>query len=120
MKIAKIGKRLWENRKRGTVIFLGISMLFLIFMILISLVREDGIVRIWELEDKLEELKGEIVEIKKKNKRLESEVIDFKEYDSQVEKVAREELGLVKEGETLYKFVPSKKGEEQPPELHSK
>jgi len=95
-----------EGRKRK--ICLLISIVFFLFIIVISFAREKGLLKVWETERDLAELHKEIGKIDRENMRLEREIISLRSNNaSYIEKVAREELGLVKPGEVVYEFLPA-------------
>ncbi|HID96430.1 MAG TPA: septum formation initiator family protein [Candidatus Latescibacteria bacterium] len=90
-------------KKRVTRIVLSLSILFLVY---IFLIRGDyGLYQIWQLKKEVAVLKGEIgvlkreeAELKRKRQLLLSD-LDY------IEKMAREEYGMVKEGEMIYKVT---------------
>ena len=59
-----------------------------------------------ELRDKNEQYKRQIEDLKKEQVRLEQEEKRLKEDPEYLEKVARERMGLIRKGETMYKVVP--------------
>ncbi|MGE5381626.1 MAG: FtsB family cell division protein [Methylocystaceae bacterium] len=77
--------------------------LLLAFFLVINL---PSIKNMWTLHQQLGDLQRQESMIKKQNKALESQVKLLKT-DSEVEKIAREQLGLIKPGEHL--LVPVQK-----------
>lgn len=59
----------------------------------------SGFVEIWRLRVEIHQVKEEIVEAEARNEQLRKE-LHYLQSDEYIEKVAREELGLVKPGET--------------------
>ena len=57
-----------------------------------------------ELYQENERIKGKIEELKMSNKELEKRISTLKNDKLYIEKVAREELGMIKQGEKVYKF----------------
>ena len=51
-------------------------------------------------------LRKQIEELKKSNVELEREITKIKTDPVYMEKVAREELGVIKKGEIIYKILP--------------
>jgi cell division protein DivIC len=64
-----------------------------------------------EREEEVRELEQKVAALREENQALREEIAHLKS-DEYVEKLAREELGLVKEGESAYLVVPPK-GEER-------
>lgn len=58
------------------------------------------IVELWEQKGRVGEKERELTRVLTENKRLESQLTDMKN-PSYVERVARDQLGMVKEGETM-------------------
>ena len=73
----------------------------LIFFLVVLINFYQGFATLREKNAEIEKLETEIEEVKVETKELENELeyLESKEY---VEKMARERLGLVKEGEKLY------------------
>ncbi len=57
-----------------------------------------------ELYQENERVKSKIEELKMSNKELEKRIETLKKDKLYIEKVAREELGMIKQGEKVYKF----------------
>jgi len=67
--------------------------------------------RMEDLRSKNEEYQKQLVTLKRENMQLIEERRLLKDDPAYLEKVAREKMGLVKEGEVVYKIVPA--GEEK-------
>lgn len=65
-----------------------------------------GFVRIWNLHHKKKELELEAKKLQVQILDLQVEKDKLKNDKSYLEKIAREKLGMVKEGEKVYRFVP--------------
>ncbi len=65
-----------------------------------------GFVRIWNLHQKKKELELESKKLQVQILDLQVEKDKLKNDKSYLEKIAREKLGMVKEGEKVYRFVP--------------
>ncbi len=74
-----------------------------------ALLGRDGYLAVIVNKERVSELKKEISEIKTKNKKLRSEIRSLRSDERAIEEIAREDLGLVKKGEVVYEFIPSKK-----------
>ena len=69
---------------------------------------KKGFVKLSSLYFKKVKLEQEVEELKKANEKSELEIKELKENPAALEQIAREELGFVKDGEIVYKFVEKK------------
>ena len=90
---------------------------FIAILIIVLLVLQyklwfgDGNVReVWQLQAAIEVQKKENEKLKERNAALEAEVKDLKKGLQAIEERARNELGMIKQGETFYQII---EGEEQ-------
>lgn len=60
---------------------------------------------VWQLQQQIEQQKGENEKLRERNAALEAEVKDLKQGMSAIEERARSELGLIKKGETFYQVI---------------
>lgn len=74
-----------------------------------ALLGRDGYLAVIVNKERVSELKKENAEIEAKNKELRAEIRSLRSHERAIEKIAREDLGLVKKGEIVYEFIPSKK-----------
>lgn len=68
-------------------------------------VGDGSLAHVAELEKQIAEQKGENERLLERNRILEAEVSELKKGTETVEERARHELGMVKEGETLYQIT---------------
>lgn len=68
-------------------------------------VGEGSLAQVAELQRQIAEQKGENERLLERNRILEAEVLELKKGTETVEERARHELGMVKEGETLYQLA---------------
>ena len=68
-------------------------------------VGDGSLAQASELQRQIAEQKGENERLLERNRILEAEVIELKKGMETVEERARHELGMVKEGETLYQLA---------------
>ena len=68
-------------------------------------VGEGSLAQVAELQRQIDEQKGENEPLLERNRILEAEVLELKKGMETVEERARHELGMVKEGETLYQLA---------------
>jgi len=91
---------------------------FVAVLVYVFVFSRHGYLRRRELERENERLTGEVSELRRENEKLKR---DLKNLDdpAAVEKLAREELGLVKNGETIYRFIEpetaARDGGQKPP-----
>lgn len=84
-----------------------IATLIVVFVVLqYKLWFGDGNLReVWQLRDAIEAQKKENSLLQERNAALEAEVIDLKNGLQAIEERARNELGMIKEGETFYQII---------------
>jgi len=70
-----------------------------------------GYSKLQELRSRERELTDEIARLEEENKKLGEENKKLENDMFYIEKTARKEMGIAREGETIYKVVPSGKGE---------
>ena len=63
-----------------------------------------GVANLYKMDLERQKYVDRIKELKKENKELMEEIRRLKQDPAYVEKVAREELGLIRENEVIYKF----------------
>ncbi|MBC9249723.1 cell division protein FtsB [Pseudomonas alcaligenes] len=68
-------------------------------------VGEGSLAQVTELKRQIAEQQGENERLLERNRILEAEVLELKQGTETVEERARHELGMVKEGETLYQLA---------------
>ncbi|HLA50382.1 MAG TPA: septum formation initiator family protein [Thermodesulfovibrionia bacterium] len=100
-----IKKELSEANKKRLKILILASISFFIFIVIAAIFRDDGVIKSYRLNKKIEALKNNISKLKKENKKLNNEVYALKNDPSYIEKIAREDLGLVKQDEVVFEFV---------------
>jgi cell division protein FtsB len=64
-----------------------------------------GILALWQLQREVAAHKAEIASLHARNRALEAEVLDLKQGLEAIEERARNELGMVKKGETFYQII---------------
>ena len=70
-----------------------------------ALQADGSFAEVWRLSQDVERQSAENAQLKERNQALEGEVLDLKQGLEAVEERAREELGMLKEGETFYQIV---------------
>jgi len=80
-------------------------LLLLVLLVIISyaVFGKKGILQRVELEMENEELRTKLKEEQEKTIMLQKQIDELKSSDKEIEKVAREKYGMMKEGEEIYK-----------------
>lgn len=96
-----------KSRKRWRVTprFWGLAVA--VFTMYMAVAYITGFVQIWRLQNEIERVQAEIEMIEAENERLREELA-YLMSDEYIEKVAREELGLVMPGETAVILTPGR------------
>jgi cell division protein FtsB len=96
-------------------------LLWLLIVLLLLLqyrlwVGDGSLAEVWDLYQQVETQREENQRLLERNQALEAEVQDLKQGLDAIEERAREELGMIKDGETFYQIIEEKpvKDEAQP------
>ncbi len=95
-----------NKKKRRINILLVIGLFFLIVFWLF--LGKNGFLNLYRMEKQRERLLQRIYQIQMENRRIALEIERLKNDPRYIEKVARKELGLVKENEIIYQFKRDK------------
>ena len=93
------------RRKAVWVLFI----VLIISFIVISLVGDNGVLELYRRKLIYQHLEAEINKLLQENERLKEEIRLLREDPFTIEKIAREELGLVKPGEVVCLFPKKEK-----------
>jgi len=99
------------------------STVFLLVLIALLQYRlwlgDGGVAELQELQDRIEKLTEESEKRRERNAALEADVRDLKEGTDAIEERARQELGMIKQGETFVQVIemPKSKTHERLPQL---
>ncbi len=86
--------------------WLVLLLVFLLVLLQYRLWVGDGsLAEVWDLYQQVEIQKQENQRLRERNQALEAEVQDLKQGLEAIEERAREELGMIKEGETFYQII---------------
>ncbi|MGQ4810279.1 Cell division protein FtsB [Candidatus Entotheonellaceae bacterium PAL068K] len=91
------------HTRLASVLLLG--GLCLVTMMGLSIWGERGFLAMWRMQHELVRLAHEVEAIEHENARLVHEIKRLRDDMGYIEKVAREELGLVRPGELVFEFV---------------
>ena len=84
----------------------GFGLVAILLFGLVAFIGDLGLLDLWRIEDESERLQARLVEVQEENRLLEREIRSLKNDPDYLERVARQELGMVREGEILYRFAP--------------
>lgn len=89
--------------------------MLLLFAMLVVLqyrlwVGEGSLAELHLLKQEIAEQKGELQQMRRRNQALQAEVDDLKQGLEAIEERARNELGMIREGETFYQIIESREG----------
>lgn len=90
----------------GGRLFTWVAFSLCLLMLGSALLGRDGWLSVWVNRERLGGLRAELAGMERENGRLRREVRSLREDMRAIERIAREELGLVKPGEVVYEFVP--------------
>jgi len=71
---------------------------------------ERGLLHLWRLSEAKRKLDDKNFQLQRSNAMLRERIHRLRHDDRHLEKLAREELGLVREGEIVYRFASSESG----------
>lgn len=66
---------------------------------------DGGLIKVWRLNETVEQQRADNQKLKERNQALEAEVRDLKQGLEAIEERARSELGMIKEDETFYQVI---------------
>ena len=89
---------------RGTRLLLYVTSGLVLLLGWTSVVGDGGVLRIRELRAQEARLSEKVANLEAENARLRENVRRLNEDDRYIERVARENQGLVRDGETVYRF----------------
>ncbi|MBI3126412.1 MAG: septum formation initiator family protein [Candidatus Tectomicrobia bacterium] len=91
----------------GWRLFTWLAFSLCLLMLGSAVLGRDGFLSVWVNRERLAGLRADLGEMERANGRLRREVQSLREDMRAIERIAREELGLVKPGETVYEFTPA-------------
>ena len=89
----------------------------IILLALITVVGERGVLHLWRLRGEKYRLDEQNFNLQKENEALRQRVYRIRNDNAYLEKLAREELNLVRPGEIVYRFsIPANRSDDQKPD----
>lgn len=93
---------------QATLKFVGLLSTVLTLVFLVSFVFSDrGLPELQHARARVADLQGDIARLEAENTRLRAEIDSVKKSSYAIERIAREDLGMSKNGETVY-MLPKK------------
>ena len=86
---------------------------FIMLVIVSSLGGPHSLIRIYSLRKYRDGIKEDILDLSRKNKLLRKKIRKLRNDPEPIYRIAREELGLVKPGEIIYRYYKMQKDEKQ-------
>ncbi|MEK6711763.1 MAG: septum formation initiator family protein [Nitrospinota bacterium] len=90
----------------GRHLFAWLAFSLCLLMLGTAVLGRDGWLSVWVNGRRIEGLRVELAAMERENGRVRREVRSLREDMRAIERIAREELGLVKPGEVVYEFIP--------------
>ncbi len=74
-----------------------------------AILGRDGLLAVIVNQRRIGELRGDVARLHEENRVLQNQIQSLRSDLTYIERIAREDLGLVKPGETVYEFIPAGK-----------
>ncbi|HTQ60699.1 MAG TPA: septum formation initiator family protein [Candidatus Solibacter sp.] len=115
----KIEKETAEERIRALLKQYGSVMLGLLVLVMFvhDIFGTHGFLAMRRTQNEIRKVKGDLDQLSKENAALEQESKDLKSDPRLIEKIARDDLGLARPGETIIR-IPQERQEANPPANH--
>ena|SRR3989304_3074260 len=97
-------KAIIESRRRRRLILLTVTGFFLVYFIFSFTFGDAGLLSYFKMKRTKQELVHDIEQLHQRNTELRYEIEWLRSDPRYIEQMARERLGLVKDGEIIYQF----------------
>jgi cell division protein FtsB len=87
---------------RKLILFLIILLVYLQYRLWLG---DGGLLELWNVHQEVEAQREENARLRERNEALNAQVLDLKQGQDAIEERAREDMGMVKQGETFYQIV---------------
>ena len=87
---------------RKLIFFLVILLVYLQYRLWMG---DGGLLELWNVHQEVEAQRDENARLRERNEALDAQVLDLKQGLDAIEERAREDMGMVKQGETFYQIV---------------
>ena len=103
----------WQQRMVKGAQYVGVGVCLLLLLALCF--GEMGLLRYFEMRDHAQQLEVDIQELQRATRLLRGDIAKLEHDPGTIEELAREQLGYVRKGETVYQLVPdASQGRPQP------
>lgn len=102
----------WQ-RRLFTLIQVG-GVIGFIWLAVALFYGEMGLSRYLAMRDHAKNLEQELSVLRNENVALQQDILRLQHDPSKIEQLAREQLGYVRKGETVYQFVPGSEKQQEP------
>ena len=83
-------------------------------LLLAAFLGDNGVLQLWRLQAEVESLHREVQTLEAENERLARAIAELRHDPAVIERLAREELGLVRPGERVLRFPRTQRSEGVP------
>jgi len=87
---------------RKLILFLVILLVYLQYRLWLG---DGGLLELWNVHQEVEAQRDENARLRERNEALNAQVLDLKQGLDAIEERAREDMGMLKQGETFYQIV---------------
>jgi cell division protein FtsB len=87
---------------RKLLLFLVVLLVYLQYQLWFG---DGGLLELWNIHQEVEVQREENARLRERNEALNAQVLDLKQGLDAIEEHAREDMGMIKQGETFYQTV---------------
>lgn len=93
--------------EKAAAVFVGVMVAV---MLILGVFGNNGLITYLQLKEKHQEMQAGVEKLEEENKNLTEEIGRLRNDPATIEHIARDELGLVKPGEILYRVKKAREG----------
>jgi cell division protein FtsB len=97
-------QKVTQQRKMRSLVYLTLGSLIFLYISLSLVFGEKGVIKYMKLRSETGTLRAEVDAIRRQNEDLSSQIEKLQKNPDLIEELARDELGLTKEGEVIFEF----------------
>lgn len=95
----------WQRRMVTGAHYIGVTVCLLLLIVLVF--GDMGLPRYFSMREQVQQLDIDLQELQRATRTLRGDIDGLEHDPAKVERLAREQLGYVRKGETVYQLVPS-------------
>jgi cell division protein FtsB len=95
----------WQRRMMTVVHYIGVAVCLLLLVVLVF--GDMGLPRYFSMREHAQQLDRDLQELQRTTRTLQGDIDRLEHDPAKIEQLAREQLGYVRKGETVYQLVPS-------------